>query len=323
MVDIGYKLSSEEFPADALVENAMAAEEAGFSFALISDHYHPWIDKQGQSPFVWAVIGAIANATERLRLGTGVTCPTIRIHPAIIAQAAATTAQLMPGRFFLGVGSGENLNEHILGDKWPPVDTRQQMLEEAVDVIRQLWEGGEQNFEGAFYIVENARLYSLPDELPPIYIAASGENAAELAGRLGDGLIGTSPKSDTVRAFEKAGGRDKPRYGELSVCWADSEAAARKTALELWPTAAMSGQLSQELALPAHFEQVVPMVTEEKIAEEIVCGPDPEDHIAAIRKYVDAGYDHVCVHQIGQDQRGFMEFYEREVLPALEPAGVR
>src|SRR3954454_24014381 len=323
MVEIGYNLSSEEHPADRLVDNAVSAEEAGFTFAEISDHFHPWVDRQGQSPFAWAVIGAIANATRRLELGTGVTCPTIRIHPAIIAQAAGTASQLMPGRFFLGVGSGENLNEHILGDKWPPVDTRQEMLEEAVEVIRMLWQGGEQNFEGNYYVVENARLYSLPDELPPIYIAASGEKAAKVAGRLGDGLIGTSPKPETVQAFEEAGGRGKPRYAEVSVCWAADERQARKTAFEIWPNAAMSGQLSQELALPAHFEQVVPMVTEAKIAEEVACGPDPERHIQAIRQYVDAGFDHVCVHQIGPDQAGFMDFYQREVLPAFERAAVR
>jgi G6PDH family F420-dependent oxidoreductase len=323
MVEIGYKLSSEEHTAPKLVENARMAEEAGFTFAEVSDHFHPWIDRQGQSPFVWSVLGGIANATERLVVGTGVTCPTIRIHPAIIAQAAATVAQLMPGRFFLGVGSGENLNEHILGDKWPPVDTRQEMLEEAIDVIRLLWQGGEQNHEGDYYIVENARIYSLPDELPPIHVAASGEKAARLAGRIGDGLIATSPKKETVDAFRRAGGDGKPVYGEVSVCWAKDEKTARKTAHEWWPTAAMSGQLGQELALPAHFEQVTPMVTEDAVAEEVTCGPDAQRHIEAIRKYVDAGFDHVCIHQVGPDQTGFIEFYRREVLPAFEPAGVR
>jgi len=322
MAEIGYKLSSEEHASQALVENAVRAEAAGFSFALISDHFHPWIDRQGQSPFVWGVLGAVANATERLHVGTGVTCPTIRIHPAIIAQAAATAAQLMPGRFFLGVGSGENLNEHILGDKWPPVDTRQEMLEEAVEVIRQLWQGGQQSYEGAFYVVENARVYSLPDELPPIYIAASGEKAAQLAGRIGDGLIGTSPKPETIDVFRRAGGKGKPVYGEVSVCWAASEKEARRTAHEWWPTSGMSGQLGQELALPAHFEQVVPMVTEDRVAEEVACGPDPQRHIDAIRKYIDAGYDHVCVHQVGPDQAGFIEFYEREIMPALGQVGV-
>src|SRR5215213_4895378 len=322
MAEIGYKLSSEEHASQALVENAVRAEAAGFSFALISDHFHPWIDRQGQSPFVWGVLGAVANATERLHVGTGVTCPTIRIHPAITAQAAATAAQLMPGRFFLGVGSGENLNEHILGDKWPSVDTRQEMLEEAVEVIRQLWQGGQQSYEGAFYVVENARVYSLPDELPPIYVAASGEKAAQLAGRIGDGLIGTSPKPETIDVFRRAGGKGKPVYGEVSVCWAASEKEARRTAHEWWPTSGMSGQLGQELALPAHFEQVVPMVTEDKVAEEVACGPDPQRHIDAFRKYIDAGYDHVCVHQVGPDQAGFIEFYEREIMPALGQVGV-
>jgi coenzyme F420-dependent glucose-6-phosphate dehydrogenase len=322
MVKIGYKLSSEEHPAPRLVENARLAEESGFSFALISDHFHPWIDRQGQSPFVWGVLGAIANATARLEVGTGVTCPTIRIHPAIIAQAAATAAQLMPGRFFLGLGSGENLNEHILGDKWPPVDTRQQMLEEAVEIIRLLWRGGEQSFDGDYFVVENARVYSLPDELPPIHLAAGGEQAAELAGRIGDGFVGTSPKKETIDAFRKAGGKGKPTYGEMSVCWADSQRKAVKTVSEWWPTAAIPGQLGQELALPAHFEQVTPMVTEDMLAEQVTCGPDPQRHIEAISKYVDAGYDHICVHQIGPDQEGFFDFYRREVLPAFERAAV-
>ena len=304
-------------PLDQLVDNAVSAEEAGFSFALISDHYHPWIDRQGQSPFVWSVIGAIANATQRLELGTGVTCPTIRIHPAIIAQAAATAAQLMPGRFFLGVGSGENLNEHILGDKWPPVEARQEMLEEAIEVIRLLWQGGEQNFDGSYYVVENARVYSLPQELLPIYVAAAGPNAAEVRGRLGDGIIGTAPKSETMKAFDEAAAAASPVTARLLSVGPKTSEEARETAFEIWPNAAMSGQLSQELALPAHFEQVVPMVTKEKVAEEITCGPDVKQHIDAICEYVDAGYDHVCVHQIGPDQSGFMNFYQREVLPGF------
>ncbi|MDP8905226.1 MAG: TIGR03557 family F420-dependent LLM class oxidoreductase [Chloroflexota bacterium] len=323
MAEIGYKLCSEEQSPSELVRLARAAEEVGFGFGLISDHFHPWIDKQGESPFVWGVIGAIGQATGRLRVGTGVTCPTIRIHPAIIAQAAATAAALMPGRFFLGVGSGENLNEHILGDRWPPVDVRQQMLEEAVALIRELWQGKLTSHDGDYYMVENARIYSLPDEPPPIYVAASGEQAGELAGRVGDGLVGTSPKRDVIDAFERSGGRGKPIYGEVTVCWADDEQAARRTAHRYWPTAAMTGQLSQELALPAHFEQVAQMVTEEMVAQAITCGPDPQRHVDAIREYVDAGFTHVSVHQVGPDQDGFMSFYAREVLPALKKAGAR
>jgi coenzyme F420-dependent glucose-6-phosphate dehydrogenase len=315
MAEIGYALSSEEHAPNELVRHAAIAEEAGFTFALISDHFHPWIDKQGHSPFVWSVIGGISHATKRLRLGTGVTCPMIRIHPAIIAQAAATSAAMMPGRFFLGVGTGENLNEHILGDKWPPSDIRREMLEEAVDVIRLLWEGGSQSHYGDYYVVENARLYTLPEEPPPILVAASGPRAAELAGRIGDGFIGTSPEKEVLQVFEESGGAGKSRYGQLTVCWAKDEAEARRTAFEYWPTAAVRGELSQELPLPAHFEQASRSVTEDQVAEAIVCGPDPERHVAKIRDYVDAGYDHVYVHQVGPDQEGAIDFYRREVLP--------
>src|SRR2546423_3144182 len=196
MFEIGYTLSSEEFGPRDLVRFAQRAEETGFSFALVSDHFHPWIDAQGESPFVWSVIGGVAQATERLRLGTGVTCPLIRIHPAIVAQAAATSEAMMPGRFFLGVGTGESLNEHILGDRWPPAGTRLDMLDEAIAVIRELWRGENTNFEGEFYLVENARVYSMPEVPPPIYVAAAAENAAELAGRAGDGLISVAPNRD-------------------------------------------------------------------------------------------------------------------------------
>src|SRR3954454_9824403 len=207
MTSIGYALSSEERKPHELVEQARMAESAGFEFALISDHFHPWLDEQGESPFVWSVLGAIAEATERIPFGTGVTCPTTRIHPAIIAQAAATMATLMPGRFFLGVGTGENLNEHILGDRWPSADERLEMLEEAVEVIRELWEGGLVEHHGKHYTVDRARLYSIPDEPPPIAVAAAAEGAAELAGRIGDALISTSPNEEIVKTFESAGGK--------------------------------------------------------------------------------------------------------------------
>src|SRR5919108_5779013 len=211
MVEIGYALSCEEHPPNDLVRSARRAEEVGFTFALISDHYHPWIDRQGHSPFVWSVIGGISQATERLVLGTGVTCPTMRIHPGIIAQAAATSAAMMPGRFFLGVGTGENLNEHIFGDAWPEPAVRLEMLQEAIDVIRLLWKGDTQSHRGRYFTVDNARIYTLPKKPPPIMIAASGEQAAKLAGRAGDGLISTAPEPDTLKAFDKAGGKGKPR----------------------------------------------------------------------------------------------------------------
>jgi coenzyme F420-dependent glucose-6-phosphate dehydrogenase len=314
--ELGYALSSEEHPPTDLVRFAVRAEEAGFSYALISDHYHPWTDRQGQSPFVWSVIGAIAEATERLMLGTGVTCPTIRTHPGLIAQAAATSAALMPGRFFLGVGAGENLNEHIFGDYWPAADERQEMLEEAIGVIRQLWQGGYQTHRGKHYRVENARIYSLPEELPPIAVAAGGPEAAKLAGEAGDALISTSPDQELVEAYREAGGGG-PRYGQLTVCWAENEQDAVRTALEWWPTAALKGELSYELPLPRHFEQAAENVDEEAIAEVIVCGPDVDRYLEQITKFEDAGFDHVYIHQVGPDQQGFFSFAERELLVAV------
>ncbi|MBA2449378.1 MAG: TIGR03557 family F420-dependent LLM class oxidoreductase [Chloroflexi bacterium] len=317
MVEIGYKLSSEEHAPNDLIQHARRAEEVGFTFAMIADHYHPWVDRQGQAAFVWSILGAVAHATDRLRVGTGVTCPTVRVHPAIIAQAAATVEAMMPGRFMLGVGSRENLNEHILGDRWPPADVRLQMLEEAVEVIRLLWQGGSQDHHGRYYTVENARIYTLPDQPPPILVAANGPRAAELAGRIGDGFVGTAPKEETLQAFEAAGGAGKPCYGEVSVCWAADEAEARRTAHEHWPNAAIKGELSQELPTPGHFEQAAGMVTEDDVAQTVVCGPDPERHLAEIKAYADTGYTHVWVHQVGPDQEGFFRFYEREVLPKL------
>jgi G6PDH family F420-dependent oxidoreductase len=316
MVAIGYALSSEEHrPAD-LVRHARLAEEAGFSFALISDHFHPWIDRQGQSPFVWGVLGAIAEATERLEVGTGVTCPTVRIHPAVIAHAAATAAALMPGRFFLGVGTGENLNEHILGDGWPEWDIRAEMLDEAVEIIRELWKGEVTSYRGEYYTVQNARIYTLPDTPPPIHVAAGGPRMAERAARIGDGLIGTGPERKPLDAYRSAGGAG-PLYGQVTVCWAKDEASARKTAHEYWPTAAIRGEATQELPNPRHFEQLAEMVTEAQVAESISCGPDPEVHLAKVRPYLEAGYDHVYLHQVGPDQAGFIEFAAKELMPRL------
>jgi coenzyme F420-dependent glucose-6-phosphate dehydrogenase len=318
MVAIGYTLSSEENGAQALVDQAVRAEEAGFSFATISDHFHPWIDKQGNSPFVWGVLGALSQATEKLRYATGVTCPTTRIDPAIVAQAAATAAALLPGRFSLGVGSGENLNEHILGDHWPPVAERQERLEEAIEIIRLLWKGDLTNHSGRFYKVENARIYSLPEEPPPILVAVAGERSVELAKRKGDGLIGTAPVAESVDRFRDGNGNGKPTYGQLHVCWGTSEEEARRTALEWWPNGVAGGSHFLELPLPSHFAEAAELLHEDDIEESVVCGPDPERHLGAINRYLDAGYDHVFVHQIGPDQAGFFDFYEREILPEFQ-----
>ncbi len=317
MVRYGYALSSEEHAPSDLVRNAVAAERAGFEFALISDHYHPWVDAQGHSPFVWAVLGGIAEATERLEIGTGVTCPMIRIHPAIIAQAAATVGAMMPGRFFLGVGTGEALNEHILGDKWPEHEVRSEMLEEAVELIRALWSGEQMSHYGSYYTVENARVYDVPDPLPPIHVAASGPRAADLAGRVGDGLVAVGPQKEVVEGFRSAGGQGKPIYGQVTLCWGPSKDEAIRTALEVWPNAAIKGEASQELPVPAHFEQLAQMVTPDTIAEAIPCGPDLEPIVQQVRAYEEAGFDHVYLHQVGHDQEAFFRFAESELLPAL------
>ncbi len=311
---LGYALSSEEHRPLDLVQNARRAEEAGFTFALVSDHFHPWIDKQGESPFVWGVLGGVALATERLRIGTGVTCPLIRTHPAIIAQSAATAAAMLPGRFFLGVGTGENLNEHVHGDRWPPASMRREMLEEAVGLMRELWRGELTSHEGKYYRVENARIYTLPEDTVDVLVAAGGPKAAELAARIGDGLITTAPDSELVEKYRGAGGSGD-RIAQITVCWAESEAEARRIAYELWPNAALKGPLPQELALPRHFEDACALVSEDDVADLIVCGPDPDRHLEGIAKYVEAGFDHVYVHQVGRDQQGFFAFYEREILP--------
>jgi len=322
MIKLGYKLCSEEQTPHQLVACAKRAEEIGFEFAMISDHFHPWIDRQGQSSFVWSVIGAISQATDKITIGTAVTCPTMRIHPAIIAQAAAT-ACLLPGRFILGLGSGENLNEHIFADHWPEADVRQEMLEEAIEIIRQLWQGRQSSHYGAHYRVENARIYTLPESLPPIFLAAGGPKAAELAGRSGDGLIATSPNGELVDQFRDAGGAGKPCYAEMAVCWDEDEKKALRTAFDYWPNLAITGELSQQLPVPAHFEQAARMMRAEDLAEDLVRGNEPEAYLERLHKYEEAGFSYVFIHQIGPDQAGFFRFCERELLPRLESTGSR
>jgi coenzyme F420-dependent glucose-6-phosphate dehydrogenase len=317
MPEFGYKLSSEEHgPAD-LVRWARRAEECGFSFVSISDHYHPWTKRQGHAPFVWSVIGALSQATERIGVITGVTCPSVRIHPAVVAHAAATSAVMLPGRFSLGVGSGENLNEHILGDRWPETPVRLEMLEEAIEVMRKLWGGGMQSHHGRHYTMENAQLFDLPQQPPPIVVAGSGPSSVDLAGRLGDGFCGLAPTQELIDRFEEAGGAGKPRYTEVTVCYAADESEARRTAFEIWPLAGVKGQLMQELPLPSHFEQAAAMLHEEDALESIPCGPDAARHIDSIKQFLDAGYDHIWIHQIGPDQEGFFRFYADEVLPKI------
>jgi coenzyme F420-dependent glucose-6-phosphate dehydrogenase len=305
-MEVGYWLSSEEHGPKDLVENAQRAEQAGFSYVLISDHYHPWINEQGHSPFVWSVIGAI-GATTKLGLGTGVTCPLVRYHPALVAQAAATSQILMDGRFFLGVGSGENLNEHIFGDRWPRPDERLEMLEEAIDVIRALFSGEYETFRGKHYTVEQARIYDMPDTAPPIVVAAANSEAAKLAGKKGDGFISTEPDEEVVKDFKSAGGKG-PLYGKITGAFAKDEDAAKKMGKERQPNAAMGGALSQELALPRDFEAVADLVREDDVAESLVLGSDADVWREKIEAYDKAGFTHVCLHHVGTEQQPFIDF---------------
>jgi G6PDH family F420-dependent oxidoreductase len=310
-MQIGYFLSSEEHSPGDLVDQARRAEEAGFHALWISDHYHPWNDEQGHSGFVWSVIGAISQAT-KLPVTTGVTCPTVRIHPAIIAQAAATSAVLLEGRFNLGVGSGEALNEHILGDRWPEADVRLEMLEEAVEVIRTLWQGAQRSHHGAHYTVENARVYDLPDEPPPILVSGFGPKAIELAARIGDGFCTTSPDKDAVDLYRSEGGKG-PVHAGTKVCFMADEDEARATAHRLWPNEALPGELAQVLPTPAHFEQACELVEPEMLVTPV--GPDIEKHVESLRQYADAGVDELFVQQIGPERDAFFDTWAREVLP--------
>ncbi|MCC6434265.1 MAG: TIGR03557 family F420-dependent LLM class oxidoreductase [Acidimicrobiales bacterium] len=316
MVSYGYTLSSEEHGPTELVRFAEQAEAVGFEFLSISDHYHPWTTSQGQSPFVWTTIGAVAARTTTIGLGVGVVCPLIRIHPAVVAQAAATAAVMMEGRFFLGVGTGELLNEHITGERWPAIETRLEMLREAVGLMQRLWSGEAVDHTGRYYTVENARLFTHPVEPPDVVVSAFGSRAARLAGELGGGLWSTSPDAEVVETFEKAGGSGR-RVAQITLCHAEDRREAVRTVLRTWPNAAIPGQLSQDLPTWTHFETAATLVDAEQVASVVPCGPDPEPVIELVERYLDAGFDHLHFHQVGSDQDGFFRFWERSLLPAL------
>jgi G6PDH family F420-dependent oxidoreductase len=314
---IGYFLSCEEWGPQDLIDQAVKAEQAGFEGLWISDHYHPWNDKQGHSPFVWSVIGAVAQATDHMAVTTAVTCPTIRIHPAIIAQAAATAAVMLGGKFSLGVGSGEALNEHILGDHWPEADERLEMLEEAIEVIRKLWEGGAQDHRGRHYRVEHARIYDLPDSPPPIIVSGFGPKSVQLAAKVGDGYCTVGPDGDAVEQFRSAASNGAIVQGGLKVCYSQDEHRAVQTVHRLWANESLPGELAQILPTPEHFEQASTLVTEEMIAESVPCGPDLDRQIEQIRAYEQAGFDELYINQIGPEQDAFFEVYRDRVLPCV------
>lgn len=315
----GYFLSSEEHGPQALLEQARLAGDAGFDALWISDHYHPWIGGQGQSPFVWGAIGAVSAACD-LPVTSAVTCPTTRIHPAVVAQAAATAAVQLDGRFVLGVGTGEALNEHILGDRWPAIDVRLAMLDEAVELMRALFTGESVTWRGEHYEVENARLYTRPESPLPIYVSAFGPKATDLAVRIADGFISTDPTGEMLATYRAEGGRG-PAQGGVKVAFGRDRDEARRMAHRLWPTSGLPGELAQILPTPEHFEQACSIVTADMAASGVACGDDPDEHVAALRAYVDAGYDEVYVSQMGPTSPGFFTFYAEHVLPTLRSSG--
>jgi G6PDH family F420-dependent oxidoreductase len=312
---IGYFLSTEEYEPAQLVEQARFAEEAGFDALWISDHFHPWNDAQGQGPFVWSVIGAISQVCS-LPVTTAVTAPTMRLHPAIVAQAAATAAVLLDGKFTLGVGTGEALNEHIFGDAWPSETVRLEMLEEAIEVMRELWQGDFVYHYGKHYTVENARIYTRPAEPPKVFVSAFGDKSFEFALRVGDGFITTQPDAEHVAEWKKKAG-SKPTQAGYKVCVADTEDDAVKIAHHLWANAGLPGELSQVLPSPKHFEQASDLVTEDMTRESTTCGKDVDQHVAAFRPYADAGFDEIFIANMGPNYRDFFALYGADVLPRL------
>jgi G6PDH family F420-dependent oxidoreductase len=313
---IGYKLATEAFGPAELIDQAVRAEQVGFDFVEISDHFHPWLDSQGHSPFTWSVLGAIAARTERIGLVTGVTCPSLRYHPAIIAQAAATMALLSDGRFTLGVGAGERLNEHVTGQPFPSVQGRHERLREALEIIRLLWSGGYHSYQGKHLQLDDARVFDLPERLPVIAVAASGSESARLAAELGNGLFATEPKASIVEHFQQAGG-DGPRYAEVPMAWADDADQAIKAAWESSRWALTGWKVMSELPNPVNFEAASALVDTDDIAGHFSVGPDPAVHVEAARPYVDAGFDHIVLQNAGPDPDGFLNFFERELADRL------
>jgi G6PDH family F420-dependent oxidoreductase len=321
-MQIGYKLATEGFSPKELIRQAVLAEQAGFDFVEMSDHYHPWVEAQGHSAFTWSLLAVIAAKTEQIGLATGVTCPSMRYHPAIIAQAAATMALLSDGRFTLGVGAGERLNEHVTGEGFPARRVRHERFCEALEIIRLLWQGGYRSYDGKHLQLEDARVFDLPEELPLIAVAASGPESARIAAELGDGLFAVEPDGALVGSWRGLGGHG-PAYGEMPLAWAQDEESAVQAVLEKNSFALSGWKVMSELPNPVNFEAVTATVTPDQVREAFACGPDPKRHLDVARQYADAGFDHLVAMNAGPDPDGFMDFFARELaapLRALTPA---
>ncbi|NHC14451.1 LLM class F420-dependent oxidoreductase [Motilibacter deserti] len=321
MTRIGYTIMGEQAGPRQLVRDAVRAEQVGYDFLVSSDHYNPWLRAQGHSPYAWTVLGAVAQATERIPFMTYVTCPLFRYHPAVVAQKAATLALLSEGRFTLGLGAGENLNEHVVGGGWPPVDVRHEMFEEALEIIRELFDGGYVTFHGEHYDVESAKLWDLPDEPVKIGVAVSGEQSCTLAGSYADLMIATEPKPELGEYFDAAGGRGKPRVGQLPVCFDRDKDAAVQRAHEQFRWFGLTWKVNAELPGPTAFEAASQFVKPDDVAESIPCGPDVAAFVEGVKPFVEAGFTDVALVQIGADsQDAFLDWSESELLPALREA---
>ena len=320
-MQIGYKIATEAFDPKQVVEQTVLAERAGFDFVELSDHYHPWLETQGHSGFTWSMLGTMAGATSTIGLATGVTCPSFRYHPAIIAQAAATVQILSDNRFTLGVGAGERLNEHIVGD-FPGVRKRHERFREALEIIRLLWEGGYQSYDGIYFELDDARVFDLPDQLPVIAVASSGSASATIAAELGTGLFATEPKGSIVEAYEQAGG-EGPKYAEVPMAWAPDEDTAVKAVLETSRWALTGWKVMSELPNPVNFDAASATVRAEDVVQQFAVGPDPEKYVQHVQQYVDAGFDHIVLQNAGPDPEGFVDFFTRELegrLRSLTPS---
>jgi G6PDH family F420-dependent oxidoreductase len=318
MTTFGYTMMCEQSGPKELVRDVRRAEEAGFAFAVISDHYFPWLEAQGHSPYAWSVLGAAAQATSTIELMTYVTCPTMRYHPAIVAQKGATMQLLSDGRFTLNLGAGENLNEHVIGRGWPAIAVRHRMLAEAITVIRGLWNGGLFSFSGEFFDVESAKVWDLPEALPPIGVAVSGPQSCQIAGEYADVMVAIEPRPELGRAFDAAGGTGKPRIGQLAVCFNEDEHTAANLAYEQFRWFSGGWRVNAELIGPAAFAAASRAVRVEDVTRSIPCGPKVERYVDAVTRFVDAGFTHVALVQVGGDhQGGFLDWAEDRLLPAL------
>src|SRR3954447_21420916 len=320
-MQLGYTMMTEQAGPKDLVSHVVGAEQAGFDFAVSSDHYFPWLDEMGHSPNAWVTLGAAAQATSRIPLMTYVTCPTFRYHPAVVAQQAATLQIVADGRFTLGVGAGENLNEHVVGGGWPPADVRQEMLVEALQILRELFDGGYVNVRGEHFDVESAKLWDLPEKRVPIAVAAGGEQACQIAGEYGDALIAVQPDASLGEQFDAAGGSGKPRIGQLPVCYDSARAAAGKRAPPLFRWFGFGWKVNAELPGPPAFDAAGQFVREEDVESSIPCGDDVGAVIEAAREYADAGFTHLALVQIGGDQQApFLEWSRTALMPAWREA---